>query len=273
MTASIETLRVPLHDRPDASLSVHDEGSGDAFVFMPGLSATMEDNLDAAAGLGGRYRLVSFDPRGQGRSTAIIDGAAFTIEAMVGDMRAVMDALRIDRAVVGGISMGSAVAQAFTAAEPDRVKALVLVGPAYGDEPNWGADGFRSIADGLEREAPEQAMDYLLEVFVAGGWSPLRVAASGPRIRMSDPASLAMAFRNVADWVPFPEFEDDIRGIDAPVRVMTWPGDPVHPDALAQRIAAACSDAKLMSVDSFDLVWRSPWEFGVAFRELLADLP
>lgn len=273
MVATIETVRVPMQDRPGASLSVHDEGTGDAFIFMPGLSATMEDNLDAVAGLAERYRIVSFDPRGQGRSTAVTDSEAYTIEAMVGDIRAVMDARRIDRAIVGGISMGSAVAQAFASTESERVMALVLVGPAYADEPNWGAEGFRSIADQLEREAPEQAMDYLLDVFVEGGWSPLRVAASGPRIRMNDPASLATAFRSVADWVPFPALGDDVRAIDAPVRVITWPGDPVHPDALAYRIAAARPDVKVVTVDSFDLIWRSPWEFGIAIRELLAGLP
>lgn len=54
----------------EGSLEVTDAGSGKPFLFVPGLSATMEDNLDAAAGLIGDFRVIAFDPRGHGRSSA-----------------------------------------------------------------------------------------------------------------------------------------------------------------------------------------------------------
>jgi pimeloyl-ACP methyl ester carboxylesterase len=64
--------------------------------------------------------------RGHGDSSRPDRG--FLIADMSRDLRAFMDALRLDRAVVVGHSMGSMVAQRFVADHPERVLGLVLMG-------------------------------------------------------------------------------------------------------------------------------------------------
>lgn len=70
-------------------------------------------------------RLVMFDKRGTGLSDRT--GIA-TLEERMDDVRAVMDAVSLERAVVFGTSEGGAMSLLFTATYPERVQALILYG-------------------------------------------------------------------------------------------------------------------------------------------------
>ncbi len=73
-------------------------------------------------------RAVALDIRGHGRSEPPKD-SNYTIAAMAGDVAAAVDALRLDRFVLVGHSMGGGVALAYSGRHPDRVAGLVLVDP------------------------------------------------------------------------------------------------------------------------------------------------
>jgi pimeloyl-ACP methyl ester carboxylesterase len=102
--------------------------------------------------------VITWDLRGHGRSGAPDDPAAYSQEASVADMAAVLDACGIDRAVAAGLSLGGYLSLAFRLACPERVAALVLcdTGPGYrSDEPRqrWNdravAQANRFERDGL----------------------------------------------------------------------------------------------------------------------------
>jgi len=71
-------------------------------------------------------RAFALSARGHGESSRPDGG--YLIADMSGDLRAFMDALELDRAVVVGHSMGTMVAQRFVADHPERVVGLVLMG-------------------------------------------------------------------------------------------------------------------------------------------------
>lgn len=71
-----------------------------------------------------RHRLVTWDQRGFGNSTARTGGVG--IGQAAGDLGAVLDALRIRRCHLVGQSMGGFVALRFALDHPDRVASLVL---------------------------------------------------------------------------------------------------------------------------------------------------
>jgi pimeloyl-ACP methyl ester carboxylesterase len=71
-----------------------------------------------------RFRVITFDNRGVGRSPSIT--YSFTTEAMADDAASVLDAAGADRAAVYGISLGGMVAQQLALRHPERVGALVL---------------------------------------------------------------------------------------------------------------------------------------------------
>nr|MCH9671922.1 alpha/beta hydrolase [Gammaproteobacteria bacterium] len=74
-----------------------------------------------------------WDMRGHGRSDCPTDRGLYSQTRTVEDMRELLDALGIDKAVIGGHSLGGFMSLAFHAAYPDRVSALILqgCGPGY----------------------------------------------------------------------------------------------------------------------------------------------
>jgi pimeloyl-ACP methyl ester carboxylesterase/predicted glycosyltransferase len=73
-------------------------------------------------------RVVTFDPRGNGRSDRPADYEAYTRRELAGDAVAVLDAVRAERAVVvGWCDMGESLILA--AEHPERVAGLVLIAP------------------------------------------------------------------------------------------------------------------------------------------------
>ena len=77
-----------------------------------------------------RHRVIAWDARGNGRSDRPTDPAVHSDEALAGDLVAVLDATGTRSAVLIGLS-GAAVPQIMVAAaHPERVIALVMIGPA-----------------------------------------------------------------------------------------------------------------------------------------------
>jgi DNA-binding SARP family transcriptional activator/pimeloyl-ACP methyl ester carboxylesterase len=73
-------------------------------------------------------RLILFDKRGTGLSDRVSPGRLPDLETRMDDVRAVMDAVGSERAVVLGISEGGAMSALFAATHPQRTLALVLMG-------------------------------------------------------------------------------------------------------------------------------------------------
>ena len=128
----------PLHQAttPTGAIAYRDCGRGDPVLIIPGgpgLDAVYVDGLArTVAAL--RHRAIVIEPRGTGASRAALgDGAELTVAGSVADVEAVRAAAGIARLTVLGHSFGGAVAQAYAAAHPDHVAALVLMDSAGPD--------------------------------------------------------------------------------------------------------------------------------------------
>jgi len=124
---------MPYLDRSGVRLYYEDAGAGPAILLAHGYTATLrmwDPQVDALAD---RYRLVRWDMRGHGESDSPDDPGAYTHEATVADLAAVLDACGVERAVVGGLSLGGFMSLAFNLAHRERVLALMLfdTGPGY----------------------------------------------------------------------------------------------------------------------------------------------
>ena len=74
------------------------------------------------------YRVITVDPRGNGRSDRPRPGAAYADTELVADTIAVMDAAGVDRAVLAGICASSWTALMTAAWHPDRCLGVVTIG-------------------------------------------------------------------------------------------------------------------------------------------------
>lgn len=104
-------------------------GSGSpAVVLTHGLAATGATWAGQIEGLSPSFRVVTWDLRGHGRSPS--PPGDCSLSDLADDLRSVLDAAAIDRAVVLGHSAGGVVAMQFALDHADRCAGLVLVGTA-----------------------------------------------------------------------------------------------------------------------------------------------
>ena len=93
------------------------------------------------------YRVLTFDPRGNGRSGRPRRPTDYTEERYAADALAVMDATGTEQAVVVGLSMGAQRGLMLAASHPERVLAAAFVGPALPLAPNPARDGSAALFD------------------------------------------------------------------------------------------------------------------------------
>ena len=105
-------------------IPVWEEGRGDVLLLIHGWT------LDSRSFAGQRplaadFRLVTFDRRGCGQSSAAPDLGAET-----GDLDAIIDMLEVPSVHLLGVSQGARVALRYAAQRPQRLRSLILQGPA-----------------------------------------------------------------------------------------------------------------------------------------------
>jgi pimeloyl-ACP methyl ester carboxylesterase len=108
----------------DVELYYEQHGEGEPLVLIMGLAADSQAWLFQVPEFSKRYRTVTFDNRGVGRSSK--PPGPYSIAGMADDTARLMDALDIPRAHVVGVSMGGMIAQELALRHSERVKGLVL---------------------------------------------------------------------------------------------------------------------------------------------------
>jgi pimeloyl-ACP methyl ester carboxylesterase len=86
-----------------------------------------------------RFDLVLYDVRGHGR-TSVPDAAAFSVPQFAADLAGLMDALGIERAHVGGVSMGGMISAQFACDFPEKARSLLLCDTTAGNGRGPSAD-------------------------------------------------------------------------------------------------------------------------------------
>ncbi len=93
-----------LEVEPGIELYYEDSGEGIPLVFVPGWTMTTEVFYHQAAHFSKTHRVVSFDPRSQGRSTVTLQGNDYTTQSA--DLCKLIDHLRLENPVLIGWSFG-----------------------------------------------------------------------------------------------------------------------------------------------------------------------
>ena len=86
-----------------------------------------------------RHRCITFNARGYPPSDVPADGEKYSQERACDDIRALVDALKIEKAHVVGLSMGGFAALHFGLTYPDCARSLVIAGCGYGAAPDTRA--------------------------------------------------------------------------------------------------------------------------------------
>lgn len=138
-------------------------GAGPALVFSHGLTGKMENARELIGTVPG-YRNVFWDARGHGETSPAGPVSGFAFDVFARDLAALLAHLEIQRAVVGGVSMGAGVSTRFAIRYPDRVRALILVRPAWLTESlPEGLELMPEVAAHMERLGPEKGCEAFVQ--------------------------------------------------------------------------------------------------------------
>jgi len=124
--------------QPGLTVHVRDEGRryGPVLVLIHGSNSSLHTWVPWVERLGGQYRIVSLDLPGHGLTGRHPSGD-YDYPIFVDVVDKVMVKLGIDRAVIGGNSMGGGVTWMYALAHPEKVQAMILVDAA--GAPRWEA--------------------------------------------------------------------------------------------------------------------------------------
>lgn len=134
------------------SISYTDSGQGKPIVLIHAFPTDKRLWKLQHQGLDQQFRVISLDLWGFGESLAA-DGKAITMETFADEVKQLLDQLRIEKAIIGGESMGGYIALAFLEHYPNRVDGLIL-------------SDTQSIADTAEVKAKREML--VLDVLAHG---------------------------------------------------------------------------------------------------------
>lgn len=148
----------------DAEIAYTDTGQGKPLIFIHGFPFDQSTWQEQAAYFRKTRRVITYDIRGFGASTA---GRLFlSIPLFADDLVQLMDALKIPQAVVCGLSMGGYIALNAVSRYPERFEALVLCDTqCIADSAEAKEKRFKSIAQVESEGLQEFAADFTDKVF------------------------------------------------------------------------------------------------------------
>ncbi|MER8516231.1 alpha/beta hydrolase [Mesorhizobium sp. M1060] len=235
--------------RDGVDLAYRDVGAGLPVIFQHGLGGDEAQVADVFPDLPVTRR-VTLECRGQGGS-CYGPVERLSVATFAEDVEALADALSIGPAVVGGISMGAALALRLAVHKPARVRALVLARPAWvAQAAPENMKPYAVVGDLLMRHSPQDARRLFDDSAVAGELA---------RLAPDNLASL-QGFFNRPDSVRFgrllvaiagdgPGVSDaDIRAIAVPTLVIGHDHDLVHRLDDAQTLAGLIPSARLCTI-------------------------
>lgn len=235
-----------------ANVRVRIEGPADAppLILLHGFIYSLETWDAWAEALKADYRVIRFDLLGHGLSGPD-PKKRYSPQERADFLVDVMNALGIERAVVGGNSLGGLAAWRFAAANPSRVSALVLVSPgAYptngvGDTPLSPPAPMALFL----RTAPDVGVAATLGniYFDKSYVTPEKIALV--RDMMRQPGNGDAYVQSIEEF-SLPDPEPLLSSISAPTLILWGKQDAVIPVGHGERMTAVIPNSELISYEN-----------------------
>lgn len=200
------------------------------------------------------FRLITYDARGHGASGFTPDESDYTWTAHAADLHALLDHLDIERAIVGGGSMGAGVSVVFALEHPERVEKLVLlVPPPLADTIATAQQVFGGLASLIESLGLEKAAEIVLnlpEYKQMLEQDPSRYEQMRQWLFGLRPDASVATIRGLLNGPALPE--DRFAEITKPALIIGQPDDAIHPTSTAEKLHAAIAGSRLVIAPAFD---------------------
>ncbi len=261
----------------NAELKIHYEehGTGEPLILIPGLSAGAWIWFKQVEALSAHFRVVTFDPRGIGRSR--FSESPANMRLLADDVAGLLKELKIPLAHILGPSFGGFVAQEFALAYPETTRTLALCCTSFGG-PNHVAASMETLmalasTDGFNTE--ERVRRNLTPAFSTN------FAREHPEevdqvvnLRMDNPVSEATYRAQLMAAYGF-NAEPRLPSLQSSTLVISGDADAIVPVENSRNLAAKIPGAKLVLIEGGSHLFfiERPEEFNRTVVEFLKQNP
>jgi len=213
-----------------------------------------------------KFKIVRPDMRGFGRSTPVSRDFPWTLDIVIDDYLALMDALKIERFHLVGAKIGGVIGRAFAARHPQRVRTLTVAG----SPPPIRAD--LATQEARAREVEEQGIEYWARRSMSG-----RLGKAFPKEGVEwwinymacTPASSEISFVRT---INFSDITADVAKIKCPMLVLTTEGSTLASvaETRAWQEKVPHSELVVLRGDSFHVAASDPERCAEALLDFLA---
>lgn len=234
-------------DVEGARIHYQSVGQGPAMFLIHGFPLNGDFFRDNAPALSRNYRVVTMDLRGFGQSTTDPSDPG-SVSTYAGDALAVMDKLGVQKAVIGGMSMGGQIALELYRKAPERFSGMVLIAtianPASITEQNlWKGISLQAQAYGVKSIVPEFIKD-----MITG-----KDTASRPDLKkflegLMKQTSLDGVKQGTHALATRPDSLPTLKTIKVPTLIVVGQEDTLYPVVFSQKMAQNIPGSKLVVV-------------------------
>jgi pimeloyl-ACP methyl ester carboxylesterase len=260
----VQRCRTGSFEHKGRQLVYDDYGGGDrVLVYLHGLLLDAELNRGIAEAMADRgNRVVLLDLLGHGRSDSPTHASEYRIDSYAEQVVALLDHLDVERAALGGLSLGANVSLVAAVEHPERVRGLILEMPV------------------MEWAVPAAALAFVPMLLAAHYGRPLLALTSSvmrrvPRTPVSSLNSLLDAASMSPDVMssilhgdlvgPVVPTTEPREAVQVPALVLAHTNDLIHPFNDARNLAEQLPCARLVRA-------HSPLELRLRPERLTAEL-
>ncbi len=240
------------HFTPKGGPRLHFEdagGNGLPVVFQHGLCGDARQPAEIFPHVAA-FRRITLECRGHGQSEAgPLD--EFSIARFADDVAEMIVALALGPVVIGGISMGAAIAMRLVVTHPELIRALIIARPAWATDaaPENGRPNVE-VGELLAQFPPEEARTRFEE-----GATAKRLAVESPDnlaslrgffARQPTDVTSALLTRIASDGPGVTA--QQLRNLTIPTLVIGHARDAIHPLAMAQDLSRLIPHAQLVEI-------------------------
>jgi 3-oxoadipate enol-lactonase len=192
------------------------------------------------------WHFIAPDLRGFGPDATGTAGSAVTLDDMAADVVQLLDTLEIERAVIGGLSMGGYVTFALFRAAPERFSGMVLADTRPQADTAEGREGRRKMIELARTGGPAAVADAMLPKLLGSTTKRRRPALLAQVREMIEQERVEGIVGALEAMIARPDSTADLSRISCPALVMVGDEDQLTPVADAEMMQNHIARSRLV---------------------------
>lgn len=222
-------------------------GSGAPMLLIHGYPLSSDLYRDQRSELSKRYQVITPDLRGFGKSTAPDDDASLSVYAK--DMLGLMDKLGIQKAIIGGHSMGGMTVIEMYKQAPERFSGMILIDTAAIPAPIANAEWWKGFAEQGREKGVASIVPLLVPNMLTGKARMNNMPLVTYMENMIKAASVNGVVGGGKALAERPDNTGVLSTIRVPTLIIVGVEDTLTPMAIAKSMNQAIPNSKLEIID------------------------